>query len=156
MWDYSGKLILVDYLGVFMKVNGVELCDSERQKCEIWTRVMGYYRPVENYNSGKQSEYKERKCFKEVSFNDGSCCTKTLSDLDNNCCKQEASCESNNCCEYMNDSHFKSEVSSQSTASCNTKMSNNSNTHCDNEVYHKSKQCCKNDALELNKSRKVG
>lgn len=41
--------------------------NSERQKCEVWTRVMGYYRPIENYNLGKRSEYRERKCFKEVS-----------------------------------------------------------------------------------------
>ena len=41
--------------------------NSERQKCEIWTRVMGYYRPIENYNLGKRSEYRERKCFKEIS-----------------------------------------------------------------------------------------
>ncbi len=59
-----------------MKINGIELCDSERQKCEIWTRVMGYYRPVEHYNLGKQSEYKERKCFKEVSVNYESGCQK--------------------------------------------------------------------------------
>lgn len=59
-----------------MNKKGVQLIDSERQKCEIWTRVMGYYRPVENYNTGKKSEYKERKCFKEVSYdelNDNEC-----------------------------------------------------------------------------------
>ncbi len=49
-----------------MNTTDINLSDSERQKCEIWTRVMGYYRPVENYNTGKKSEYKERKYFKEV------------------------------------------------------------------------------------------
>ena len=38
----------------------VHLEDAERQPCEIWTRVMGYYRPVSAWNAGKQSEYGER------------------------------------------------------------------------------------------------
>jgi len=38
----------------------VQLDDAERQPCEIWTRVMGYYRPVSAWNAGKQSEYDER------------------------------------------------------------------------------------------------
>lgn len=41
------------------------LDDSERQPCEIWTRVMGYYRPVEAFNIGKKSEYAERVCFSQ-------------------------------------------------------------------------------------------
>jgi ribonucleoside-triphosphate reductase (formate) len=35
------------------------------QICEIWTRVMGYHRPVSQFNKGKKSEYKERICFTE-------------------------------------------------------------------------------------------
>ena len=51
-----------------MKKTDINTIDnSERQKCEVWTRVMGYYRPTENYNLGKKSEYHDRKCFKEVS-----------------------------------------------------------------------------------------
>ena len=30
------------------------------QPCEVWTRVVGYYRPVSQFNRGKQSEYHER------------------------------------------------------------------------------------------------
>ena len=41
--------------------------DKERTLCEIWTRVMGYFRPVSGYNKGKQSEFRERKYFKESS-----------------------------------------------------------------------------------------
>lgn len=41
------------------------LCDEERQPCEIWTRVMGYFRPLSSFNRGKQGEYHERKCFLE-------------------------------------------------------------------------------------------
>ncbi len=43
----------------------VVLNDSERTKCEIWTRVMGYHRPVSSWNAGKQSEHEDRKYFRE-------------------------------------------------------------------------------------------
>jgi hypothetical protein len=43
----------------------IVLDDSERQPCEIWTRVMGYHRRVEDFNIGKQSEHRERKHFLE-------------------------------------------------------------------------------------------
>ena len=43
----------------------ITLTDDERQKCEIWTRVMGYFRPVSEFNIGKKSEYAERVCFSE-------------------------------------------------------------------------------------------
>ena len=56
-----------------METTDIKLSDNERQKCEIWTRVMGYYRPIEKYNLGKRSEYKERKCFKEVSCENNEC-----------------------------------------------------------------------------------
>jgi anaerobic ribonucleoside-triphosphate reductase len=42
-----------------------ELQDDERQRCEIWTRVMGYHRPVSSFNVGKQGEFAERVCFRE-------------------------------------------------------------------------------------------
>jgi len=43
----------------------VVLKDEERQACEIWTRVMGYHRPVSAFNPGKRGEYEERICFEE-------------------------------------------------------------------------------------------
>lgn len=36
-----------------------------RQECEVWTRVMGYFRPVSQFNIGKKGEYKERVFYKE-------------------------------------------------------------------------------------------
>jgi anaerobic ribonucleoside-triphosphate reductase len=30
---------------------------------EVWTRVMGYHRPVQAFNTGKKAEYAERTCF---------------------------------------------------------------------------------------------
>ncbi len=41
------------------------LDDSERQPCEIWTRVMGYHRPVTSFNVGKQGEFHERRYYLE-------------------------------------------------------------------------------------------
>jgi hypothetical protein len=41
------------------------LDDSERQPCEIWTRVMGYHRPVSSFNTGKKGEFHERVAFRE-------------------------------------------------------------------------------------------
>ena len=41
------------------------LRDEERQPCEVWTRVMGYHRPVASFNIGKQGEHRERRFFRE-------------------------------------------------------------------------------------------
>jgi ribonucleoside-triphosphate reductase len=38
---------------------------SEPQACEVWTRVMGYHRPVQSFNIGKKGEYAERVTFCE-------------------------------------------------------------------------------------------
>ena len=43
----------------------IELRDDERQRCEVWTRVMGYHRPVASFNIGKKGEHYERKFFTE-------------------------------------------------------------------------------------------
>lgn len=43
----------------------VVLTDAERQRCEIWTRVMGYHRPLASFNIGKKGEFHERKYFNE-------------------------------------------------------------------------------------------
>lgn len=43
----------------------IELKDSERTPCEIWTRVMGYHRPISSFNIGKKGEFADRKYFKE-------------------------------------------------------------------------------------------
>lgn len=39
------------------------LRDDERQPCEVWTRVMGYHRPVASFNIGKKGEFQERLHF---------------------------------------------------------------------------------------------
>lgn len=36
-----------------------------RTKCEVFSRSMGFIRPIDNFNIGKRSEFEERKTFKE-------------------------------------------------------------------------------------------
>ncbi|WP_366559332.1 anaerobic ribonucleoside-triphosphate reductase [Flavobacterium sp.] len=36
-----------------------------RTKCLVYTRVMGYHRPVESFNIGKKGEHKQRTHFSE-------------------------------------------------------------------------------------------
>lgn len=38
----------------------------KRTKCEVYSRVCGYLRPVDQWNEGKQAEWEDRKVF-EVS-----------------------------------------------------------------------------------------
>ncbi|MBB3060332.1 anaerobic ribonucleoside-triphosphate reductase [Microbulbifer rhizosphaerae] len=38
---------------------------EQRQRCEVWTRVMGYHRPVSQFNLGKRSEHRERCHFRQ-------------------------------------------------------------------------------------------
>lgn len=33
-------------------------------KCEVYSRVVGYMRPVQNWNKGKKAEYEMRKTYK--------------------------------------------------------------------------------------------
>ncbi len=42
--------------------------DSERTPCEIWDRVMGYFRRRKDFNIGKKQESIERHRYKESSF----------------------------------------------------------------------------------------
>jgi ribonucleoside-triphosphate reductase len=39
------------------------ICPKCGAETEIWTRVVGFHRPVKNWNKGKREEYKERKAF---------------------------------------------------------------------------------------------
>jgi anaerobic ribonucleoside-triphosphate reductase len=31
--------------------------------CEVYSRIVGYLRPVQNWNAGKKEEFKDRKTF---------------------------------------------------------------------------------------------
>ena len=37
---------------------------KKRTECEVYSRVVGYLRPVGQWNLGKQQEFKDRKTFK--------------------------------------------------------------------------------------------
>lgn len=34
-----------------------------RARTEVWSRVVGFFRPVAQWNAGKREEYRERKPF---------------------------------------------------------------------------------------------
>ena len=36
---------------------------------EVYSRIVGYYRPVQNWNDGKKQEFKERKYFRIPQLN---------------------------------------------------------------------------------------
>jgi anaerobic ribonucleoside-triphosphate reductase len=38
--------------------------EDKRQKCEVYSRVVGFVRRVDAWNYGKQAEFKDRKLFK--------------------------------------------------------------------------------------------
>ncbi len=46
-------------------LDATALKEEERTRCEVWTRVMGYHRPVASFNKGKKSEHRERRFFEE-------------------------------------------------------------------------------------------
>ena len=37
---------------------------EERTRCEVYSRVVGYLRPVKQWNQGKKEEFKDRKIYK--------------------------------------------------------------------------------------------
>lgn len=43
----------------------LEKLKDKRTKCLVYTRVMGYCKPTENFNTGKKGEHKERMMFVE-------------------------------------------------------------------------------------------
>ena len=38
--------------------------NKKRTKCEVYSRVVGYLRPVSQWNRGKQQEFSDRKAFR--------------------------------------------------------------------------------------------
>ena len=52
--DEHGNLVLED---------GKIISKEKRQKCEVYSRVVGYLRPVDQWNNGKKQEFRERKTF---------------------------------------------------------------------------------------------
>jgi ribonucleoside-triphosphate reductase len=40
------------------------ICPKCGAECEVYSRVVGYLRPVKQWNKGKKEEFKQRKSFK--------------------------------------------------------------------------------------------
>lgn len=43
-----------------------ELANVKGTECEIYSRIVGYFRPVKQWNNGKQEEFYERKMFDAI------------------------------------------------------------------------------------------
>ena len=43
--------------------NGMVIPQEKRTKCEVYSRVVGYLRPIAQWNRGKQSEWADRVPF---------------------------------------------------------------------------------------------
>jgi len=52
--DEAGNLILDD---------GTVIPEERRQKAEVYSRIVGYLRPIEQWNDGKQAEFADRKVY---------------------------------------------------------------------------------------------
>jgi len=52
--DKDGNLILED---------GRVIPESKRQRTEVYSRIVGYLRPIEQWNDGKQAEFHDRKTY---------------------------------------------------------------------------------------------
>ena len=51
--------------------------NSKRQRCEVYSRVVGYLRPVAQWNDGKRAEFFDRKVFTIQTAEDGGPLNKT-------------------------------------------------------------------------------
>ena len=40
-----------------------DLANAKGTECEVYSRIVGYFRPVKQWNNGKQEEYGEREAF---------------------------------------------------------------------------------------------
>ena len=46
-------------------MNKKEDLENKRTRCEVYSRVVGYLRPVNQWNRGKRQEFSDRKMFKQ-------------------------------------------------------------------------------------------
>ncbi|MDP3883107.1 MAG: anaerobic ribonucleoside-triphosphate reductase [Candidatus Staskawiczbacteria bacterium] len=63
----NGKMLVYDNRGEKTTVTKCDDCFAKNpsltnfQECEVYSRVVGYLRPVSQWNTGKKREYSERK-----------------------------------------------------------------------------------------------
>ena len=41
----------------------LETHEADRTKCEVYSRIVGYLRPVSQWNQGKKEEFEDRKTY---------------------------------------------------------------------------------------------
>ena len=44
--------------------NPSDVVAERKVPCEVYSRIVGYIRPLQNWHQGKQQEFKERKTFR--------------------------------------------------------------------------------------------
>ena len=73
----NGVLLAYNYEGKKINVFKCNECFANNkslnnfQECEVYSRVVGYIRPVQQWHKGKKQEYGERK---EFTISKDSCC----------------------------------------------------------------------------------
>jgi len=55
--------LIVNYRG-----RDIEIDDNERQENEVYSRVVGYFRPISQFNIGQKQMFKDRKYYTEGVF----------------------------------------------------------------------------------------
>lgn len=58
--DAHGIVAFDESSGLLTFVDG-----DVKRICDVYSRVMGYHRPVSAFNAGKQQEHRDRKVFQE-------------------------------------------------------------------------------------------
>jgi len=66
----NGKMLVYESGGEKIKIFKCNDCFEKSQElrnyqpCEVYSRIVGYLRPVQQWNLGKQQEFRERKEYK--------------------------------------------------------------------------------------------
>lgn len=67
----GGKMLEYDSEGEKIKILKCDSCFEKDpslknyQGCEVYSRIVGYIRPVQQWNAGKRTEYSDREEYKE-------------------------------------------------------------------------------------------
>jgi len=83
----NGVMLVYEDKGEKIKVLKCKSCYKKNpaltnfRNCEVYSRVVGYLRPVQQWNEGKQLEYQQRKEYKTKKDSGCGCC-------DDNACRE--------------------------------------------------------------------
>ncbi|OYT51378.1 MAG: anaerobic ribonucleoside-triphosphate reductase [Desulfurococcales archaeon ex4484_204] len=58
-WSYTPALTICRNCG-FRSVGAIWVCPKCGSETEVWSRIIGYYRPVKNWNPARRREFKQR------------------------------------------------------------------------------------------------